>query len=311
MPKGPAPADVTIIMVSYNTRDLTLRAIETLLASAGDVAFRLIVWDNASADGSADAIAAAYPQVELHRSHANIGFARANNAVAKMAESEFLLLLNPDTETHSGAVENLLAFARRNPQAGIVGGRTVFPDGSLNKASCWNRQTPWSLFCAALGLSHTFQNSRLFNPEEIGGWQRDSVREVDIVVGCFFLLRASLWHELGGFRERYFMYGEEADMCLRARKLGYRPMITPDAQIMHLVGASTAKREDKIVRLFKAKVTLIRDHWSNALQPVGIGLLWLRVALRMAALTLRPKRLAHHAAWEAVWRQRKEWLRGY
>lgn len=306
--------EVTVIIVSYNTRELTLAAIETLLRNAGDVSMRVVVWDNASADGSADAIADGFPQLELIRSPDNVGFAAANNRIAETVTSEWILLLNPDTETHPDAVENLLRFAKANPQAGIVGGRTVFPDGSLNIASCWNRMTVWSLFCSATGLSRVFSNSLLFNHEGIGGWKRDSVREVDIVVGCFFLLRTKLWHELGGFHQRYFMYGEESDMCLRARKLGYRPMITPDAQIMHLVGASMNKREDKVVKVMRSKATLIRDHWSGATAPLGIGLLWLWVALRrlgsgLSAVVSKDKAQAQR--WQTIWSQRNDWLRGY
>ncbi|WP_240624650.1 glycosyltransferase family 2 protein [Aurantiacibacter odishensis] len=306
---------VTVIMVSYNTRELTLRAIETLFENAGDVSFRLVVWDNDSADGSAQAIAEAFPDVELIECEENVGFARANNEVAKTATTEWLLLLNPDTETHPNAIENLLRFAQANPQAGIVGGRTVFPDGSLNRASCWNRMSIWSLFCSTTGLSRAFPDSEFFNPEGIGGWKRDSVREVDIVVGCFLMIRTALWHELGGFNSRYFMYGEEADMCLRAARLGYSPMITPDAQIMHLVGAASKVREDKLVRLMRSRATLIRDHWGKFSQPFGIALMWLWVAnRRLGSLALwklgRTSRETRDM-WRNMWQRRREWLKSY
>lgn len=309
-----APPEVTVIMVSYNTRDLTLKALETLLDCAGDVSMRVVVWDNDSQDGSADAVAAAYPQLELVRSTENIGFAAANNRVADTATTEWLLLLNPDTETHDRAVENLLAFGKKHPEAGIVGGRTVYPDGSLNIGSCWNKMTIWSLFCSAIGLSRLFSNSAFFNHEGIGGWRRDSVRHVDIVVGCFLLIRTELWRQLGGFNTRYFMYGEEADMCLRAAKLGYRPMITPDAQIMHLLGASMPKREDKVVKVVRSKATLIRDHWPKWSAPIGIAMLWLWganrvVSARVASLVSGNKTLGDR--WNTIWRQRKIWLAGY
>lgn len=309
-----AAHEVTVVIVSYNTRELTLRAIETLNENAGNVAMRVIVWDNASADGSADAIAKAFPDIELIRSEENIGFARANNAVVDIVTSEWLLLLNPDTETHPAAVERLLAFARAHPEAGIVGGRTVYPDGRLNPASCWNKMSPWSLFCSAFGLSRAFPDSAVFNPEGLGGWRRDSERYVDIVVGCFYLLKTALWRELGGFNPRYFMYGEEADMCLRAAKIGYRPMITPDAQIMHLLGAATAKREDKIVRVAKAKSTLIRDHWRRDLVPVGIALLWMWGANRRVGSLVKSvvsSSSQDGARWKSVWARRQEWLKGY
>ena len=188
---------------------------------------RVVVLDNASDDGSADAVAAAFPQVELIRSPDNLGFARANNVIAETAATEWLLLLNSDTEVLPGAIDELLAFARANPAHGIYGGRTLFPDGSLNRGSCYDRLTPWSAFCHATGLVAAFRDSALFDTENIGGWARDSVREVDIVSGCFFLIRTALWRELGGFDPRFFMYGEEVDLCHRARARGWRPVVTP------------------------------------------------------------------------------------
>lgn len=310
----PQSAEVTIIIVSWNTRELTLKAIETLLENAGDVQMHVVVWDNASADGSAEAVAKKFPQVELIAHDDNIGFAEANNRVAAGAQTDWLLLLNPDTETHPKAIENLLRFGKANPKAGIVGGRTVYPDGSLNPASCWKKSSPWSLFCSAFGLSRMFPNSPFWNPEAIGGWKRDSVREVDIVVGCFFLLKRDLWNRLGGFDSKYFMYGEEADMCLRAAKLGYSPMVTPDAQIMHLVGASTKLRSQKQIKLMRAKVSLIDDHWPAALAPLGRMLMWCWIANRMLASIIQSRLSGDSesaAEWAKIWDARKEWMQGY
>jgi N-acetylglucosaminyl-diphospho-decaprenol L-rhamnosyltransferase len=307
-------AELTVIVVSYNTRDLTLKALETLFANSSGVAMRVVLLDNDSKDGSADAVATHFPQVTLVRNPENVGFARANNQVAESITTEWMLLLNPDTETHPGAVANLLAFAKAHPEAGITGGRTVFPDGSLNIASCWRKVTPWSLFCSTFGLTTLLPNSEFFNPEAIGGWKRDSVRQVDIVVGCFFMIRTELWRTLKGFDSRYFMYGEEADLCLRAARLGYRPMITPDAQIMHLVGASAGQRSDKMTSVMKAKATLIRDHWSGGLVPFGIAQLWLLGAVRrtfslILGVALGKKELRER--WDRIWAQRHDWLAGY
>ncbi len=308
--------DLTVIVISYNTRALTLKCLETLYGTTHATTFRTVVLDNASTDGSVEAIAAAFPQVELIASDENLGFARGNNVVAEAATTEWLLLLNPDTECQTGAVDRLMAFACANPQAGIVGGRTVFPDGSLNIASCWNRITPRSVFMNAVGLTSIFPHSEFCNPEGIGGWQRDSVREVDIVVGCFMLLRRDLWTQLGGFDLKYFMYGEEADLCLRARDLGYRPMITPEAQIMHLVGASSAGvQAKKYAMIAKARMTLIRDHWPAGWVPFGRAMMatWAGSrALALGALARLTGRKAEAAQkWADIWAARGDWLEGY
>lgn len=308
--------ELTVVIVSYNTCALTLACLDTLFAATRRTGLHVVVLDNGSTDGSADAIAAAYPQVELIRSQRNLGFAAANNHVAASAETEWLLLLNPDTEVHDGAVDQLLDFARAHPEAGITGGRTVFPDGSLNPASCWMRITPWSLFCLATGLTTVFRNTAFFNPEGIGGWQRDSVRQVDIVQGSFLMISRALWSQLGGFSPRYFMYGEEADLCLRAIAEGYRPMITPDAQIMHLAGASSPRRADKIAAVARGRMTLIRDHWPGTLVPLGVVLMWFWGAVRVSAAGLlslaAPARYRPlFETWRAVWARRQDWLAGY
>lgn len=311
-----AAAELTVIVVSYNTRTLTLAALRTLFAQTRQTRMRVVVFDNASSDGSADAIAAEFPEVELIRSPDNVGFAKANNIVAAEAETEWLLLLNPDTEVHDGAVDKLMDFARAHPDAGIYGGRTVFPDGTLNIASCWMRMTPWSVFCKTLGLSALAPNSELFNPEAMGGWKRDTVRHVDIVVGCFFLIRRELWDRLDGFDLRYFMYGEEADLCLRAARLGYRPMITPDAEIMHIVGAASKTLGRKVVLLAKARATLIRDHWPRPWVPFGLAMTWAWIGIRSGAFRLLSllglrKAESKAAAWTEAWQARRDWLKGY
>ena len=306
--------DVSIVVVSYNTRELTLACLDSVRAGTRS-RYELLIVDNASEDGSADAIAAHPIGTAVVRSAVNLGFARANNLAARSARAEFVLLLNPDTVVHDGAIDRLVAFARQQPAAGIWGGRTLFADGSLNMSSCWGRMTPWNLFCRASGLTGLFPRTTLFNGEAYGGWRRDSVGEVDIVSGCFLLIRRSLWEALGGFDPAFFMYGEEADLCLRAAQLGYRPMITPAATIVHLGGASERTRTGKMVKLLAAKVTLLRRHWPKSSQPLGVVLMlawplsrWLALA---AASVVRPRYAEAAATWRAIWRARDEWLGGY
>jgi len=128
--------DVSIIIVSFNTRELTLDCLRSVYEQTGDVTFEVFVVDNASTDGSAEAIAAAFPQVHLIANHENRGFAAANNQAAQYASGEWLLLLNPDTVVLNRAVDRLVAFARRavaeDAACGIFGGRTIFANGRLN-----------------------------------------------------------------------------------------------------------------------------------------------------------------------------------
>ena len=312
-----AAIDVSIVVVSYNTRDLTLACLNSIAAETRDCRYEVHVVDNASTDGSAEALKARMPNGALSASIQNLGFARANNLAAKAAKGDFILLLNPDTVVRDGAIDRLVAFAHANPTAGIWGGRTVFADGLLNPSSCWGRMTPWNLACRAAGLTGVFPRSRLFNGEAYGGGQRDAVAHVDIVSGCFLLIRRALWEALGGFDPAFFMYGEEADLCLRAVKLGAAPMTTPAATIVHLGGASERTRTAKMLKLLAAKTTLIRRHWHPMSQPLGLVLMaawplsrWLALSA-LSRVRPTPARLEAAATWRAIWDQRAAWLPGY
>ena len=317
MPQDPPQTpDVSVIVISYNTRDMTLACLESIHAETTG-AFEVVVVDNASSDGSAEAIRARFPQVRLLAESVNHGFAAAHHVAVPQCRAPWLLLLNPDTVVLDGALDKLMAFRRQRPEAGIWGGRTVFADGSLNPASCWRRQTLWSLFCRASGLAVVFRRSDLFNPESYGGWPRDTVREVDIVTGCLLLIGRETWDRLGGFDPVFVMYGEEADLCLRARDLGLRPAITPEAVIIHYGGASETVRTDKLVRLLRAKAELVKRHFAPGTRAPGLALLAAWPASRLLALsvlstlTRRPRFRDAAAAWRAVWNRRVEWYDGF
>lgn len=306
---------LSILVVSYNTREMTLACLRSVFEQTTRTPFELIVVDNASTDGSGAAIEAEFgSRITYIASEVNMGFARANNLAAERADGAYILLLNPDTVVLDGAIDKLVQFASERPDAGIWGGRTVFADGTLNPASCWGRPTLWSLLSQGLGLTSLFRRSSFFNPESYGGWRRDSVREVDIVSGCFFLIRRELWNCLGGFDQRFFMYGEEADLCIRARACGVNPLVTPHATIVHYGGASERARGDKLVRLLAAKSQLLRAHWSQAHQWVGIRLLecWTlsrAIVWRGLALMRGERASGQSDAWSEAWRRRVEWSR--
>lgn len=307
--------DLSVVVISYNTRDLTLDALRSLLRFPPPVNFEVFVLDNASSDGSLEAIREAFPQLHIIANAQNIGFAAANNIAAEFVRGRRILLLNPDTVSLPHSHSALWNFAEREPDRGIWGGRTLFPDLSLNPSSCWRRMTLWSLFCASVGLTHLFPQSPLFSSEAYGHWKRDRVRDVDIVTGCFLLIDTKLWRRLGGFDPTFFMYAEEADLCLRAKTLGARPGITPEAEIVHMGGMSEVTGADKIVKTARGRVTLMRKHWSPFGLALGRLLMLLWSALRfIGSLFLSGRRDAPGAArakWGDVWRRRSEWLAGY
>lgn len=312
-----ATVDVSIIIVSYNTCAMTLACLDSIAAETKAQRYEVLVVDNNSTDGSAEAIEHHPSRPTLIRAGGNLGFARANNLAALQARGRLLLLLNPDTVVREQAIDRLVAFSTTAPQARIWGGRTLFADGRLNPSSCWRRMTPWNLLCRLTGMTAFFPRSELFNGEAYGGWQRNTVRQVDIVSGCFLLIERGYWQGLGGFDPAFYMYGEEADLCLRARQRGARPMVTPEATIVHYGGASERTRTAKMVKLLAAKALLITRHWPASLAWLGRALLaawplsrWIALAFA-GAITGRTSHIDAAATWREVWAQRHAWRHGY
>ena len=258
--------DVSILIISFNTIDLTRACLASVYAEAGDHSFEVIVVDNDSADGSAGMVRSEFPQATLFALDENLGFGRANNLAAEHAAGDRVLLLNSDTVVLDGAIDRLLDFADAHPEARVYGGRSLFADGSLNPTCCWGKPTLWNEFCLASGLSSVFAGSTFFNGRYLGDWQRDSVREVDVISGSYLLMDAPLWAQLEGFDTRFFMYGEDVDLCLRANQAGGQCLFTPASQIIHHGGGSERVVADKMVRLLKAKVQLYEKHWSRTRQ---------------------------------------------
>jgi GT2 family glycosyltransferase len=300
---------VSVVVVSYNTRDWLETCLNSVRQAAPTLNVEIIVVDNASADGSADFLEKTFPAVRVIRNSQNAGFAKAVNQGAQVARGEYLLLLNPDGYLKPGAIDALVSFAKHNPQHIICGGRTVTPKGALDPRSCWGAPTLWSLFCNATLLSVIWRGSRLFDPEAMGWFQRDREQTVDIVTGCLLLTRLDDWRRLGGFDERFFVYGEDADLCLRAREQAGRTCaITPNAEMVHAVGASSATRPDKLELLLKGRIALARTHLSGWKGPAGaaliVGGVWLRAMIERAGINLG-------TSWLEVWRRRERWRQGY
>jgi GT2 family glycosyltransferase len=309
--------DLSIIVVSFNTRDMTLDCLRSIVSQTRDISYEIIVVDNSSVDDSVEAIRKEFPRINLMASDTNLGFAKANNVACEHARGQRILLLNPDTVVIDNAIDRLFAFANANPACQVWGGRTLFGDGSLNPTSCWGRISLWSLLCFALGLTYFAPGSSICSPEAYGGWKRDTVRHVDIVTGCFLMIDRALWNKLGGFNPLFFMYGEEADLCHRASRAGARPIVTPTATIIHYGSASDVVPVEKRIKVFKARLTLIDTHFPPLSRGLArqLHLLWPVVrcgAYQIANWAHPGSNLANKAAyWREICRRRSEWLGGY
>ncbi len=302
--------DVVVVIVTYRSADDIVRCLDSV-ARHTTVDHRVVVVDNASDDGTADLVAARFPSVELIRSDVNGGFARGANRGAAAAEGRYVLLLNPDTELRSPAIDELVRVADEVPEHRVYGGRTMGSDGEFEQLSAWGLPTLWSLLCFAVGLTTVFKGNRFLDPESLGTWPRDTRREVGAVSGCLQLIDSVLWRQLGGLDEAYFMYGEDADWAIRARQAGARPLLVPSAEILHEVGGSSSP-EDKRVMVMRGKATLVRAHWGALARP-GVALLLAGTLLRgpLANTIRRLARRSPDASWAVTWSRRREWSAGW
>lgn len=305
---------VSIMLVNWNTRELTLACLRSVYAETRDTSFEVIVVDNGSNDGSAEAIAQEFPQVILMAESENHGFAKATNISVERARGRYVLLLNTDTVVLDRAIDRLVAFADAHPAARIWGGRTLFEDGSLNPDSVWGRITPWSVFCLGTGLTSVFRKSALFSPESYGDWKRDTVRQVDIVQGSFLLIEREFWNYLRGFDLEFFMYCEEADLCARARANGAHPLMTPEATIIHYGGRSTNNFARRMIYIYGGRIGLIERHFSPVFRPFGraltlFGAGWRALGLRILA-HFSPRFAPKAAEWDTIWNRRHLWMEG-
>lgn len=232
MPDRPT---VSVIIVSYNTRDLTLRCLKCLFNDLGDLNSEVFVVDNASGDGSVDAIRAEFPGVTIIQNAENRGFGAANNLALARATGEFVLLLNSDAFLHAGAIGGMLEAMRGDSRIGVVGPRILNSDGSLQR-SCYRFPSPGQAWRENLWLHRLHWLVPGWDDYE--SWAHDSEREVEWAIGACLLVRAEVVGRIGGFDERFFMYAEESDWQFRIRQGGWKVWFTPRARVTHIGGAS-------------------------------------------------------------------------
>lgn len=301
---------VSVIMVTYNAEEWTKRSLAAISDAFAENPFEVVIVDNASTSLDKDALAEwAGDRSTVEFSTENLGFGRGCNRAVELAKGDVLLFLNPDAVMSTDCGDTLVDFLESDPSRGIVGGRIESPEGELDYGSCWGHQNLWSLACFATGISTAFPRSSLANPEGLGAWERDTPRDVGVVTGCLMMMRRDLFDRLGGFDPRFFMYGEDADLCWRAEQLGYRCSITPEARAVHAIGASSSRLVDKQVMLFRGKATLIRLRANVIGARLGMLLLMAGVLVRSIGETRGLS--AETRAWTGLWRRRAEWMRGW
>lgn len=231
---------LSIAIVNWNTRDLLLDALASLYQTPPRLDYEVIVVDNASYDGSAAAVAEHYPQVRLIANAENAGYAQGNNQAMKSAQAPYILLLNPDVIVKAGSLERAVAFMEAHPDAGALGIRQIHPDGSLQR-SVRGFPTPLAVLWELLGLSKLFPQSRLFGAYRMTWFDYAHVAEVDQPMGTFLLIRRTVLDQIGLLDEAFPIFFNEVDWCLRCKRAGWKIYFTPEVEIIHYGGSSTAQ----------------------------------------------------------------------
>ncbi len=232
--------DVSIIIVSWNTRDILRDCLRSVYENAGDVWYEVVVVDNGSTDDSAEMVESEFPRARLIRNSENLGFAAANNQGMAVSRARYSLLLNSDTLIVDGAIASSVKFADAHPEAGLVGCRTIFGDGRL-QYNCYMFPSVLNLALSMTRLNRRFRRNRFFGRYRLLWWDYASPRTVDAIAGCFMLARREAVEQVGPMDESYFMYSEDTDWCWRFLRHGWRTMYTPDGLIIHLKAASSSQ----------------------------------------------------------------------
>ncbi len=272
-----AEPHLSILIVSWNTRDLLARCLDSLYRHPPGVPFEVVVVDNASSDGSAEMVRQFGHPVRLVENQENVGFAAPNNQAIALSRGRYLLLLNPDTEVRPQALASMVAYLADHADVGGLGPRLLNPDGS-HQVSCYPAPTLsrefWRLFhLDALRPLGTY-------PQRM--WQSREPLDVEVIQGACLMLRREALKEVGLLDERYYIYSEEVDLCLRLRRAGWRLVWLPGAQVVHYGGQSTRQASAPMfLHLYHSKVLYFRKHRGRLAAGVYKAILFLAALPRV------------------------------
>ncbi len=272
--------NLSVIIVNYNTGHHLGDCLQALFDHTSDEPLEVIIVDNASTDGSIEPVQSAYPQVQLVTNNSNVGFASATNQGISLAHGNFILLLNPDTQIFPDTIKKTLAFLKQTPGAGIVGCRLL--DEAREPYSSYRTfPTAWDYLFDSLFLTKLFPGSRLFGRFYLTNKTFTEPTEVDVVQGALFLLKRELIDDIGLLDERFFMYAEERDYCIRAKAAGWKVFFFPGAEAVHIGGASTRHQAPEMfIQQIKSTVLIHRKHGSRGEAQLVKSILFLGVLIR-------------------------------
>lgn len=282
-----ASIELSVIIVSWNTLELTRLALFSLRTHLESVRHEVIVVDNDSSDGTQAMIEAEFPDVRLICNPDNVGFGRANNQAMAVAEGQWLLLLNSDAELVDDSVAKLFRRVREDGTIGLAHCRLVSPDGTMQYST-------YRFPSVRIALMDNFGLGRLMPASReslLGGyWDQSYERDVDAVAGAFMLLPRGVYEQTGGFDKRIFMYGEDLEWCQRIRALDKRVRYFPDATVLHHHHASSEKLlgdHGRIRASLAAQSKMVRERDGLLAMVAYVSLMILGAAMRLVYYTVR------------------------
>lgn len=291
---------LSVVIVSWNTADILRQCLESVFAHPPAAPFDVWVVDNASTDGTVAMVQQQFPQVNLLTNPHNVGFATANNQAMRQATGDYVLLLNPDTIVHAGALQTLVHFLDTHPQTGACGARLLNADGTLQH-SCYPSPT---LGRELLRMFHLDGRVR-YHMEQ---WPTDQPRPVEALLGACILARRNLVEAIGWMDESFFMYSEEIDLCYRIARAGWQLHWVPQAEIVHLGGQSTRQvKTEMFLRLYQGKLHYMRKHYGRGQAELYKMILalaaWSRIGAAPLAARLKPANQETYQAIAGQYRQ--------
>ncbi len=230
---------VSIVIVNWNAKNDLLAAIASVIAKTQELAYEIIVVDNASHDQSPAAVREKFPQVTVIESEKNRGFNGGNNLGIQKAQGEYILLLNPDTELQNNTIKILCDYLDAHPAVGGVGPMILNDDGTVQLTCARRMPTWWSEFNEAHLLGRAFPNSRFFADNEMRFWDHHDSRPIEALSGACLLFRKSVIEKTSLLDEHYFIYGDDLDLCMQITKAGYSLYYNAAAVVLHHGGHST------------------------------------------------------------------------
>jgi N-acetylglucosaminyl-diphospho-decaprenol L-rhamnosyltransferase len=290
--EGRQAVKLSIVILCWNDLKVISDCLRSIYSGTHSTKFEVIVSDNGSTDESIRFIRGNYPQVRVIENGENLRFSRGNNVAIRVSTGEYVLILNPDTIIHEGALDRWMEFADRHPKAGGFGCRVLNADGSY-QGCARPFPTVWREWVAALYLRPLGYVSDLFISDKYVRWKGETERQIDWQAGCSLMVRGELLKKLGGFDEQFYYYYEDLDLCHRIWDAGYPILYAPDVVITHLVGQSVksfriAFELDKYRNRYRYFHKYFGATGARRCRLASLGRLWIRRVGYMVVHLIRP-----------------------